>query len=590
MPSQLTDLVLSQNGDIIPSKQPDVQSRASELQSLLEETLRQVVPFAQAADDEVNAHRTQSSIHKSALIEHHEPAHLSAILSKLLTTPSEPRGQDGFREDVEDILRYSVNTLCPGFMDKLYAAPLAPGIAADLILSVLNTNVHVYHVSPVLTLIEKQVTKALASLFGFSGPRSGGINVQGGSASNATSIVIARNSLHPNTKVNGNAADGLELVLFTSAHGHYSIEKAAMSCGFGSSAVISVPVDAKTGAIVPSELERLVIQAKEQGKTPFYVNATAGTTVLGSYDPFPEISAIAHKHNMWMHIDGSWGGSFVFSDRLRYHKLKGCELADSIAVNPHKMMGVPVTCSFLLAKDLKQFHDANTLRAGYLFHDSDLERCESRYINGVGGTGEGLYRQLSREESCNGRLDEDTWQEPNDLADLTLQCGRRGDSLKLFMAWRYYGTDGYREKIENAYETACYTADLVSKRADMELVSEYPVTCLQVCFYYVPNGKCVFGKDDGQNLPPDFSTAIDEDVLLGNYNSKLTEKVTKQLVPRGFMIDFAPALEGQIAQGKFFRVVINIQTPRETVERLVQLIDELGRKVAEDLRKEYGRI
>ena len=103
-------------------------------------------------------------------------------------------------------------------------------------------------------------------------------------------------------------------------------------------------------------------------------------------------------------------------------------------------------------------------------------------------------------------------------------------------------------------------------------------------------GSCVFGKDDGQNLPPDFSTAIDEDVLLGNYNSKLTEKVTKQLVPRGFMIDFAPALEGQIAQGKFFRVVINIQTPRETVERLVQLIDELGRKVAEDLRKEYGRI
>ena len=62
-----------------------------------------------------------------------------------------------------------------------------------------------------------------------------------------------------------------------------------------------------------------------------------------------------------------------------------------------------------------------------------LRGVESRYINGVGGTGEGLYRQLSREESCNGRLDEDTWQEPYDLADLTLQCGRRGDSLKLFM-------------------------------------------------------------------------------------------------------------------------------------------------------------
>ena len=180
MPSELTDLVLSQNCDIIPSKQPDVQSGASELQSLLEETLRQVVPFAQAADDEVKC--SQNPIFYPQVGSHRTPrasTPVSDTVKKLLTTPFEPRGQDGFREDVEDILRYTVNTLCPGFMDKLYAAPLAPGIAADLILSVLNTNVHVYHVSPVLTLIEKQVTRALASLFGFTGPRSGGINVQG---------------------------------------------------------------------------------------------------------------------------------------------------------------------------------------------------------------------------------------------------------------------------------------------------------------------------------------------------------------------------------------------------------------------------
>ena len=544
------------------------QYRAEELDTLLKITLTKIRSFLQGADSESFAHRTKSDLPQSRLVDYHGPRELESILSDVLALPDSPSGEQGFRTTLDAILKYSVNTSAPGFLDKLYAAPVPPGIAADLILSVLNTNVHVYQVSPVLTLIEKHLTKALASLFGFDGPRVGGINVQGGSASNTTSIVIARNTLFPRTKVHGNSVDGLDLVLFTSAHGHYSIEKAAQQCGFGSAAVIAVPVDPVTGQMVPADLARLVVAAKEEGKTPFYVNATAGTTVLGSFDPFVEISAIAKRHGLWMHIDGAWGGSFVFSERLRQAKLRGTELADSIAINPHKMMGVPVTCSFLLAKDLKQFHEANTCDAGYLFHDTEED---DREVNG---------HAVDKTE--------DRWEEPNDLADMTLQCGRRGDSLKLCMAWQYYGTDGYRRDIERAYELACHIAKTLSVKEDFVLVSENPPPCLQVCFYYAPGGQEAFGGGPGQILPAGIKSETQNLAVVSKLNSRVTERITKALVQKGFMVDFAPALKGQEWRGKFFRAVVNISTPTETVERLIKEVEQLGKKVVDELQRQYS--
>ena len=98
--------------------------------------------------------------------------------------PTVGQGRDGLLAAVEQVLRYSVNTFDAGFMDKLYAATDAPGLAAELVLATLNTNVHVYAVSPALTLIEKSVTKKLAHLFGLRDEDSGGISLQGGAASN----------------------------------------------------------------------------------------------------------------------------------------------------------------------------------------------------------------------------------------------------------------------------------------------------------------------------------------------------------------------------------------------------------------------
>ncbi|KAL9030577.1 MAG: hypothetical protein Q9196_001309, partial [Gyalolechia fulgens] len=440
-----------------PKKQtfPD---RAGEVSSLLNAVQDLLIPFIRAADEDATAKETGHGLAKegggprTALVEYHKPQKLSQLLSPQI--PEAGVGKDGLLQLTEKILQYSVNTWDQGFMAKLYASTDAPGVASDLILSVLNTNLHVYDASPALTIIEKATGHALASLFGLVGPHAGGISVQGGSASNTTSIVVARNTLFPDTKTHGNASSSRSLILFTSAHGHYSIEKAAQMCGFGSQAVWSVPTD-PNGRMDPAALESLLEKAKGEGKTPFYVNATAGTTVLGSYDPIRAISKICRARNLWLHVDASWGGPAIFSPALAKEKLDGSHLVDSIAINPHKMMGVPCTCSFLLGADLRQFHAANTLPASYLFH-ADAET-------------EGEARPGGRTMPA----------EVFDLADLTLQCGRRGDALKLYLSWAYHGTDGYRRQIETAFDTAGYFADLVHAHRDLVLVSENPPPCLQ---------------------------------------------------------------------------------------------------------------
>ncbi|KAI1004891.1 L-aspartate decarboxylase [Podosphaera aphanis] len=487
--------------------------QSDELDDLLKAVQSLIIPFIKSAEhDDPTSTSTglldSNGAPRNSLVEAYSPQELLSIMK--FNLPDNGQGKNGLLSTIEQVLKYSINSWGQGFMDKLYAGTNPVGVISELILGILNTNVHVYHVSPALTLIEKTTTKNLASLFGFDGPHAGGISTQGGSASNTTSIIIARNTLYPSSKKLGNMSH--KFVLFTSTHGHYSLEKAAQICGLGTDNVWAVPVDMQ-GRMIPSELEKLVLKAKDEGRSPFYVNATAGTTVLGAYDPIGEISPICKKYNLWLHVDACWGGPVAFSKKQKY-KMSGSHLADSLAVNPHKMMGVPVTCSFLLSPDLRKFHASNTLPAGYLFH-SDLPS-------------------------------EEVW----DLADLTLQCGRRPDSLKLALAWIYYGKDGFEQQVDHAFSIASYFASQVQANPAFHLTSENPPPCLQVCFYYT--GKSELKADEERNR-------------------KITSHIADALVPKGFMVDYAPGMSGP-----FLRVVVNRNSRKSTIDSLIKAIEEIG--------------
>jgi glutamate decarboxylase len=266
--------------------------------------------------------------------------------------------------------------------------------------------------------------------------------------------------------------------------------------------------------MLPKEFERLVTESKSRGETPFFLNATAGTTVQGSFDPFTALSKVCKAHNMWLHIDGSWGGPVIFSKEHAASRLEGAHLADSITINPHKMLGAPMTCSFLLGADMNQFHRALTLPAGYLFH------------NAAGTSADDIY----------------------DLADLTPQCGRRADAIKFFLALQYYGARHFGDLVATGYRNAEYLLEKLKQSGQFVTISPEPLPCLQVCFYYAKAGKL---GDDAET------------------NSKVTSEVASRLISRGFMIDYAPG-----EKGKFFRVVVNGGTRMGTLDGLVKALEE----------------
>lgn len=419
------------------------------------------------------------------------------------------------------ILHNSVNTWHPGFMDKLYASSNAVGMLADLLLSVLNTNSHVFTVSPALTVIEQKVAQKYASLFGYNGAHAGGLTFNGGSWSNITSLQMARSLLFPETKLQGNVK---RFAIYTSVHSHYSVEKAAILLGLGANAVFKMPVD-EHGCMRVELLEPTIKTSIEKGYTPLYVNATAGTTVFGAFDPFIEISQICKKYHTWFHIDGSWGGNAIFSTKRKV-ALKGCELADSITSNPHKMLGVPTTCSFLLVPDARVFTQANSLGAPYLFHNI-RDECENF-----------------------------------DLAKGTMGCGRRADALKFYLGWLYYGTSGYEQRVDHAYDVGEYFARQISKIKGFDLVSDIPPPCLQVCFYYNPT--------------PDKK-------LSGEQLTRVTRFIARKLHTSGnFLTDFAPNPDDSVSgvdHGEFFRVVFNSPVVTATIiDELIASIQKFGKE------------
>ena len=129
--------------------------------------------------------------------------------------------------------------------------------------------------------------------------------------------------------------------------------------------MIKVKCD-QSGAMIPAELEKAVQEAKSRGKVPFYVGTTAGSTVLGAFDDYEGCADVCEKHDMWMHVDGAWGGAAALSPTRR-HNLQGANRADSFCWNPHKMLGLPLQCSIFVTKQPGALSKANAAQADYLF-------------------------------------------------------------------------------------------------------------------------------------------------------------------------------------------------------------------------------
>lgn len=491
-------------------------NRAEELDQLLDLVKPKILEFIEKSDFNSDKYEGDS------LGKYHSPQFLKLQFEQQDSLVEGIKGdKTSLSIFLDKVLKYSVNTWNPGFLDKLYASNNPIGVISDIILSILNTNSHVYTVSPVLSVLENKVGKSYAQKF-FENDQDtcGGLTFSGGSWSNITSLQMARALKFPDTKDNGNA--NYKFAVYTSKHCHYSVEKAAILLGLGSKNVFKVDVN-NDGSMNMDSLKQTIETSKLQGFTPLYINATAGTTVFGSYDPFEQISQLAKQHDIWFHIDGSWGGNIIFSEKHKY-KLNGSKFSDSITVNPHKMLGIPNTCSFLLVPHVGNFQKSMSLSAPYLFH---------------------------------GRESGDEDMENFDLADGTMGCGRRADAFKFYLGWLYFGSKGFEARVNHAFNIVEYFVKRISDHEGFELVINDP-QCLQVCFYYKPP---TYNKQDYTDV---------------------TRYVSRELHKQGkYLVDFSPN-PSDSSKGEFFRVVFNSPILTDAiVDNLVDEIVSIGRGVEE---------
>lgn len=542
----------------------------------------QVVSFIRSADEDATAlprgHGRQicGDGPRTVLIEQHTPQELRCLLP--LSLPSTGLGTSGFSATVASILQYSVNTSSPGFLDKLYSSPSPPGIVAELVSSTLNANSHVYTVSPAATLVEKHVGVELAQLFGLPAPLAGGITVPGGAAANTTALLVARNLRFPELKETGVGSLPRPLAIFISEEAHFSVVNAVQILGMGTQSIRKVATTVG-GAMDPLILEAEIQAAVAQGHIPFFIVATAGTTVRGAYDPLSACGELAYRYGAWFHVDACWGGAAIFSEKLK-HKLSGSELADSVAFNPHKMLGVPLTCSFLLARDLRTFRYANRLSAGYLFHDDEelTEVDDLGPMNGISSDTKPPHANGVDPTNAGWRSTTVLSHIPNpeailDLASLTPQCGRRPDALKLYFHWRYYGKKGMAQQVESAFAVAQYLASLVANEPELRLVGDLNVPCSQVCFYYSDHRFASFRT----------SSEREEEA---RHNSRITRMIVSRLLTRGWMVDYAPGNGKEGERGEFLRVVCNRLTSEGVAKGLVRAVMDIGAGVVKEIIKQ----
>uniref|UniRef100_A0A6Q2X0K2 Glutamate decarboxylase 1 n=1 Tax=Esox lucius TaxID=8010 RepID=A0A6Q2X0K2_ESOLU len=471
---------------------------------------------------------------------HHPHQLLEGMEGFNLELSDQPESLEQILVDCRDTLKYGVRTGHPRFFNQLSTGLDIIGLAGEWLTSTANTNMFTYEIAPVFVLMEQLTLRKMREIIGWPNGEGDGIFSPGGAISNMYSVMIARYKFFPEVKAKGMTA-APRLVLFTSEHvslvlnvwsnskrhgcvflqSHYSIKKASAALGFGTENLILLSTDER-GRVIPADLEAKVIDAKARGCVPMFVNATAGSTVYGAFDPIHEIADICEKYNMWLHVDGAWGGGLLMSRKHR-HKLSGVERANSVTWNPHKMMGVPLQCSAILVRERGVLSGCNSMCAGYLFQPD--KQYDVSY----------------------------------DTGDKAIQCGRHVDIFKFWLMWKAKGTVGFEQHIDKCLDLSHYLYTKIKDRQGYQMVFEGEPQHTNVCFWYLPPG--IRGMPDGQE------------------KRERLHKVAPRI--KAMMMESGTTMVGYQPQGdkvNFFRMVIsNPAATRSDIDFLTDEIERLGR-------------
>lgn len=323
------------------------------------------------------------------------------------------------------------------------AAPAA--ILAEALSATLDVKAMLWRTSPAATELEEVVMTWLGRLLGV--PQNWmGIIYDTASIAGYTALAAARESLGLAIRERGMTGRDLpRLRVYITEHTHSHVEKAAIALGIGQENVVRVACD-DAFRMRPDALEMELIADVEAGMRPCAIVATVGTTSITSIDPVPRIADVARRHRIWLHVDAAYAGSAAIVPEFRY-LLDGVANADSLVVNPHKWMFVPMDLSVLFVKNEAMVRRAFSLIPEY------LTTPEDDVVN---------------------------------YMDYGLQLGRRFRALKLWFVLRNLGVEGIRNKLRGHVELAQEFASWVRESADWEVLAPHPLSV--VCFRYNPGG------------------------------------------------------------------------------------------------------
>jgi aromatic-L-amino-acid decarboxylase len=360
--------------------------------------------------------------------------------------PEEGEAMDVILKDFEEIILPGITHWNhPAFFAYFSITGSAPGILGEMLASALNVNAMVWRSSPAGTELEEHALAWLRDLLGLPSFFDGTIN-DTASSSSLYAMAAAREAKIPQAWEKGLAGSPRGR-FYASDQAHSSIDKGAITLGFGREGVRRVASDASF-RLRPDALREAILDDREAGILPLGLIATLGTTSTTSVDPVEEMAAIAKEFDLWLHVDAAYGGPAAALPELR-PLFKGWEKADSIVVNPHKWLFTPIDCSVLYMRDSNDLKRAFSLTPEYL-------------------------RTSEQDEARN-------------LMDYGVSLGRRFRSLKLWFVLRYFGAKGIQDRIRQHIEMAQEVARWVDEEPAWERIA--PVPFSTVVFRYAPPGE-----------------------------------------------------------------------------------------------------
>jgi aromatic-L-amino-acid decarboxylase len=366
------------------------------------------------------------------VLSRNEPGQVKAALPA--SAPERGESMEGILADLDRIILPGVTHWNhPGFFAYFASSGSGPGILGEMFSAAFNVNAMLWRTSPSATELEEVTLDWLRQMMGLPENFSGVI-YDLASISTLCAIAAAREIAPPG-----------RLRVYASEHAHSSVDKGVMTLGMGRDGVRKIATDAEY-RMKPDALAQAIKEDRAEGWQPFCVVATVGTTSMSSIDPVPQIADICEREGLWLHIDAAYGGAAAIVPEMKWI-LAGCERADSLVVNPHKGLFVPVDLSVLFCRKMEALKKAFSLVAEYL------------------------------------RTSEDN--EVKNFMDYGPQLGRRFRAIKFWFVMRYFGVEGLVERIRDQIAMAREFAAWVDESADFERLAPVPFSL--VCFRANPS-------------------------------------------------------------------------------------------------------